>query len=613
MPLRKKATPPLRVAVFGDEKTFVPVVATALIAKRCQIIPVNNSLSPSVFRELHLDLCILDLAEPALAAHVFMRRLPPNLPIIAVIDGAKPEFEFAEIFDVLSRPLDLTRLGEDIDYLRTAARSGDPPPPPPTDTEIERFSEFFYEKCGLHFDRRNRKNLERGIQRRMRVVAAPSVAAYFSYLQTFLESRQEFKKLVALLTIGETSFFRFDPHFSALIEQVIPEMIKRHQATRRLRIWSAGCSTGEEVYSLAITLLHHFPQLANWDLTILGTDISHQSLTAARAGIYRERSLRNVSPELLSEWFIKEGNNWAVSDRLRPLTRFSYLNLQSENYPNPKDETSGCDIIFCRNVLIYFRPETVRAVVSRLRRALRPGGYLFLGHAETLGSGFLDFFRCQHQGGIYYRAGGDDEVEKPTMRPQLPIHGERIQPEFILFAKSNDNHLLPPPLPAETKEKSGKILADKVNNKTTSPENSSSETAPGETGSQILAQGFTLANQGRLDEALALCQQVLQRDDLASRAYFLRGLVHDQQGQSLMAAEDFQRVILLDIKAVMAHYHLGNVYRKVGRKAEAVRSLQTVLRLLTKLGRDESIPEAPDWTVSGLLERCGTELKQLQK
>ncbi|MDO9080888.1 MAG: CheR family methyltransferase, partial [Desulfuromonadales bacterium] len=517
-----------------------------------------------------------------------------------------------EIFDVLTLPVDAVRLGEDIDYLRTAVRCGDPAPLPPNDAELEEFSEFFSDKCGLHFDRRNRKTLERGIQKRMRVVAAPSVAAYFTFLQNSPESRQEFKKLVALLTIGETSFFRFDPHFAALIEKVIPELIKYHQESRRLRIWSAGCSTGEEAYSLAITLLHHFPQLVDWDITILGTDISQQSLAAARQGHYQDRTLRNVTPKLLAEWFVKDDSDWTVTDRLRALTRFSFLNLQSESYPNPKNGTTECDLIFCRNVMIYFRPETVRAVVSRLRRALRPGGYLFLGHAETLGAGFLDFVRCQHHGGTYYRASdpAGEEIAAPAFSKQ---DGNKNKPQFILFEKINDNSLLLPSDKQVEKEKSGIFSVDKVNNKTASPNNTSSATPPTATAIQLLDQGFCLADQGRLDEALSLCRQVLQADDLSPRGYFLRGLIRDQKGQSVLAAEDFQRVILLDLKAVMAHYHLANVYRRIGRKAEALRSLQTVLRLLTRMGGEETIPDAKDWTVSGLQERCQTELKQLEK
>ncbi|MDZ4183511.1 MAG: CheR family methyltransferase [Desulfuromonadales bacterium] len=612
MPLRRKGSPPLRVAVFGDATSFIPSIAPPLIAKNCQIIPVDNTLSPAAFRELHVDLCIIDLAEPALAAHVFMRRLPAELPIIAVVAGTGREFEFAEIFDVLTLPVDADRLGEDIDYLQTAVRCGDPAPLPPSDAELEEFSEFFSDKCGLHFDRRNRKTLERGIQKRMRVVAAPSVAAYFTYLQNSPESRQEFKKLVALLTIGETSFFRFDPHFAALIEKVIPELIKVHQESRRLRIWSAGCSTGEEAYSLAITLLHHFPQLVDWDITILGTDISQHSLAAARQGHYQDRTLRNVTPKLLSEWFVKDDSGWTVTDRLRALTRFSFLNLQSETYPNPKNGTTECDLIFCRNVMIYFRPETVRAVVSRLRRALRPGGYLFLGHAETLGAGFLDFVRCQHHGGTYYRASdpAGEEIAAPAFSKQ---DESKNKPQFILFEKINDNSLLLPVDKQATQEKSGIFSVDKVNSKTASPNNRTLATPPATTAEQLLDQGFSLADQGRLDESLSLCRQVLHADDLSPRGYFLRGLIRDQKGQSVLAAEDFQRVILLDLKAVMAHYHLANVYRRIGRKAEALRSLETTLRLLTRMGGDETIPDAKDWTVSGLQERCRAELKLLEK
>ena len=612
MPPTRKGAAPLRVAVFGDATSFLPSITPLLIAKSCQIIPVDNTLSPVAFRELRVDLCIIDVAEPALAAHVFMRRLPAELPIIAVVAESGREFEFAEIFDVLTLPADAVRLGEDIDYLRTAVRCGDPAPLPPTDAELEEFSEFFSDKCGLHFDRRNRKTLERGIQKRMRVVAAPSVAAYFTFLQNSPESRQEFKKLVALLTIGETSFFRFDPHFAALIEKVIPELIKYHQESRRLRIWSAGCSTGEEAYSLAITLLHHFPQLVDWDITILGTDISQQSLAAARQGHYQDRTLRNVTPKLLTEWFVKADSGWTVAERLRALTRFSFLNLQSETYPNPKNGTTECDLIFCRNVMIYFRLETVRAVVSRLRRALRPGGYLFLGHAETLGAGFLDFVRCQHHGGTYYRAG--DQTTEGNATQVFPKQDENInKPQFILFKKVNDNSLLPPSVRQDEKEKSGIFLANKVNNKTVSQKDTPIATPPTATASLLLDQGFSLADQGRLDEALTLCQQVLRADDLSPRGYFLRGLIRDQQGQGELAAEDFQRVILLDLKAVMAHYHLANVYRRIGRKSEALRSLQTALRLLARMDEKEAIADAKDWTVSGLQERCRAELKPLEK
>ena len=608
-----KRISPLRVGVFSDEAKFTTSITAALSVKNCQIIPVDNTLPPATLANFHLDLCIIDLADPAFSAHIFMRRIPNNLPVIAVVEDAGREFEFAEIFDVMVRPVDPVRLGENIDYLRKASRPGDAPPLPPTDVELEQFSEFVSRHCGLHFDRRNRKNLERGIIRRMSVVAATSVAAYFSYLERFQESRQELKKLASLLTIGETSFLRFDPHFSALIEKVLPELIKQQESTRRLRIWSAGCSTGEEVYSLALTLLRNFPQLASWDITILGTDISHKSLVSAREGVYRERALRNVAPELLEEWFVKAGTGWAVSDRLRLPTRFSFLNLQSETYPNPKNGTTECDLIFCRNVMIYFRPETVRAVVGRLRRALRPGGYLFLGHAETLGGGFLDFVRCQHQGGIYYRAGAVDTVAE-TAQTFQSFQDENIkQTSFILFEKPDINGQLAMINPAGEEKISSINFVDKVNNKTSSQKIDHVRVPQKTLSGGLLEQGFLLADQGRLDEAFSLCQQVLYEDDLSPRGYLLRGLIRDQQGLSQAAAEDFQKTILLDIKSIMAHYHLAHVYRRLGRRVEALRSLQTVVRLLTKIEGNQTIPDARDWTVSGLLERCGAELKQLEK
>lgn len=612
---KRKIAPTLRVGVFSNNETFLPLITLTLTTQDCEILPVNNTLSPAALRELRLDLCIIDLSEPALNAHIFMRRLPGTLPIIAVTSEVGREFEFAEIFDVLTLPIDAVRLIEDIDYLRSVSRidaSDTLTPLPPTDAEIEQFSDFFAAQCGLYFDRRNRKALERGIQRRMRVVAAPSVASYFAYLQKFLESRQEFKKLVSLLTIGETSFFRFDPHFSALTEQVIPELIRRNQRTRTLRIWSAGCSTGEEVYSLAITLRRHFPQLADWEITILGTDINKPSLTAARAGIYRERALRHVPPDMLSDYFTPSDTGWQVVDTLRNLTRFSFLNLQSETYPHQKDGTTECDIIFCRNVMIYFRPETVRAVVGRLRRALRPGGYLFLGHAETLGGGFLDFVRCQHHGGIYYQAGEEHGAQTGESATRQRLDSKEKH-KVILFEDTNENVMLSGNNEKPGKENSGINSDDKVNNRTASPKQTISSVPPAQVNELSLDKGFQLADQGHLQEALLLCQQFLQSDDLSPRGYFLRGLIHDQLGESQRAAEDFQRAIMLDIKAIMAHYHLAHVYRRLGRKDEAQRSLQSAIRLLSKLGESETIPDAKDSTVAGLLKRCTEELQQLGK
>lgn len=605
----------MRVVLLGETTSATPAIAPFLAAHDCQILPYDSTLSSTALRDLDVDLCIVDLSEPAASANNLLRRIPATLPVIAVVNGSGRELDFTELFDVLFLPIDTLRLKEDLDYLRSALRPGDPLPPPPDDAEIEEFSEFIHEQCGLHFDQRNRKTLERCIQRRMRVVAAPTLAAYRAYLHRFQESRQELKKLASLLTIGETSFFRFDPHFAALTELVIPELLKRNQPEQRLKIWSAGCSTGEEVYSLAIILLQHFPQLADWDVTILGTDISHQSLSIAEQGTYQGRTLRNVPADLLSEWFVKNGKEWTVSDRLRAITRFAFLNLQSESYPNPNNGTTECDLIFCRNVMIYFRPETVRAVVSRLRRALRPGSYLFLGHAETLGTGFLDFVRCQHHGGTYYRAGTIEEDEEKDIPPQAPTDPDEKKNEALLPFVEDHKIILQPPEEVREQEKRSPdlILSDIGREKETPPK--TAEPPPREVtpANDLLEQGFSLADQGRFDEALALCQQLLQKDDLFSRGYLLRGLIRDQQGQSLAAIADYQRAILLDLKGVMAHYYLAGAYRQIGRKDEALRSLETTARLLAKMGEKERVPDAKDWTVKGLLERCRTEVKQLDQ
>lgn len=621
MPLTgKRSNRPLRVAILGDAAHFVRPVTALLAGKNCEIIPAVIDLPPARIRELQLDLCIIDLIEPAAVAHTFMRRISAEIPIIAVVYEPGREFEFAELFDVLQHPIDPDRLHEDLAYLRTAARHDTPPPLPPTDAEIETFSEFLVKVSGLHFDQRNRKILERGVARRMRVVAAPSVQAYYAYLCRYQESRHELKKLVALLTIGETSFFRYEPHFAALTDVVIPELIERNRATRRIRIWSAGCSSGEEVYSLAILFLDRFPQLAGWDISILGTDISKNALAAARKGVYRDRAVRNVGPERLSSWFVRSGSTWAVAERPRSLVRFDFLNLQGESYPDPKSGTAECDMIFCRNVMIYFRPETSRAIVGRLHRALRPGGFLFLGHAETLGSGFLDFKRCQHQGGSYYRAGGPPEapsrgggLARSAASAAAPeADQDKKQPRLSFLENDHLNSKLSKITGSYCADEKTILLSEKENNRTSSPDYVKVDACAVDTPQVLLDRGFVLADQGRFSEALQLCQKVLLQDDLCARGYLLRGLIYDHQGDSASAAEDYRRTILLDIKSLMAHYHLGQLHWRARRRSEAIRSLHGVVRMLRKLPLPERVPDSGEMTVEMLLDRCLADLRRLE-
>ena len=187
------------------------------------------------------------------------------------------------------------------------------------------------------------------------------------------------RKVVEAMTTNETSFFRDLHPFEALRTLVLPEVIKRRQAERRLTIWCAACSSGQEPYTIAMTILEHLPQLAGWDVRILATDLSRDMVAKSRAGRYSQTEVnRGLPASLLVKYFDKKGVEWVVRPDVQRFCEFREMNLIE-----PWGAVPPMDVVFLRNVLIYFDVETKRSILANARRALQPWGYLFLGGAET--------------------------------------------------------------------------------------------------------------------------------------------------------------------------------------------------------------------------------------
>ena len=208
-------------------------------------------------------------------------------------------------------------------------------------------------------------------------------------------------EVVDAMTTNETSFFRDQHPFDALRKQVLPGLIKRRENQRSLRIWSAACSSGQEAYSLAMVLRDDFPMLAGWRIEIVGTDLSPSILERARAGVYSTFEVQRGLPiKLLIKHFEETPNGWRVKDELRRDIRFSQTNLL-----HPITALGSFDIVFCRNVLIYFDVSARHQALRALHRRLQPGGWLLLGHAESLLTLATDFQPLQLQHDLVYRAG----------------------------------------------------------------------------------------------------------------------------------------------------------------------------------------------------------------
>ena len=273
---------------------------------------------------------------------------------------------------------------------------------PLSDSEFRLFKDLIYEECGVSIGTEKRTFLESRLKRRMEEIGIRSGYEYYCLIKRAEGQSQELAALLDTLMICETSFFRNQPQFDLFKEVVIPEIVARKErlGTRMLRVWSAGCSTGQEPYSVAMTILESISQPDQWSVRVFASDLSFTALERAQTGLYRQEHLKNVESHYLNKYFNRDNSHFAMGDVVKKRVIFDYHNLKHDN------GLRGLDIVFCRNVMIYFDAEEQRRLINRFANALVPGGYLFLGHAESL-QGLSNRFTMIHKNkGIAYRLGG---------------------------------------------------------------------------------------------------------------------------------------------------------------------------------------------------------------
>lgn len=255
--------------------------------------------------------------------------------------------------------------------------------PEMTAEEFGMIREFIHEKSGIFFAENKMYLLKNRLIRRMGELEIKSYRDYFYHVK-YDTSLVEFKELMNQVTTNETSFFRNEPQLLSFSEEVLPLLIQAKTESgepRSIKIWSAGCSTGEEPYTLAMMILEKLGSQTGWKVEIIANDISEQVLQQARKGEYSGITLRNVKPTVLNRFFDKVGDVYRVKPEIKSLVKFSHINL---NEPRQMSMHSGFDTIFCRNVMIYFSDKVKRQIVRGYYNSLQPGGYFYIGHSETL-------------------------------------------------------------------------------------------------------------------------------------------------------------------------------------------------------------------------------------
>ncbi len=258
-----------------------------------------------------------------------------------------------------------------------------------TDDEFKKFAKLIYDESGIYLKDSKITLLSNRLRKRLQALQFNEFADYYGYLQGLIGDRKktEYEMLIDVVSTNETYFFRNDRHFMAMADFCIPEIVKKKHE-KKLRIWSAACSTGEEPFTMAICLLEKMDLLRGWDIKIIATDIAPSVLEFARVGNYSGRRIEKVPGEFLQKYFTPKKNDpgmYTVIPDLRKMVDFHYLNFFKDPFP------TGLDIIFCRNVMIYFDKTHQRKLVANFYKSIQDHGYLFIGHSETLHSISDDF------------------------------------------------------------------------------------------------------------------------------------------------------------------------------------------------------------------------------
>ena len=244
------------------------------------------------------------------------------------------------------------------------------------DADFEKYRAFIYKESGITFTPTNRSILESRLKERLREKKVDSLGEYYTRISS---DKEELKSFLDSITTNLTRFFRNQPHFDALEKFVVPELInniKKGGANNTLRIWSAGCSTGEEPYTIAMLLSEKLPPL--WKFEIIASDLSLKCLLTAKEGFYGDTKIDGIPPDYLPKYFDKVDGGYVIKPEIKSKIKFDYHNLNNDSGQR------GFDIVFCRNVIIYFDEAAQKGVIDRFWDAMAPKSFLFIGHSESL-------------------------------------------------------------------------------------------------------------------------------------------------------------------------------------------------------------------------------------
>ncbi|GAB4265579.1 MAG: hypothetical protein Kow0092_17980 [Deferrisomatales bacterium] len=436
--------------------------------------------------------------------------------------------------------------------------------------ELHRVRSVLEERAGLEIRTDRESAFLQAVRCRMVARLTPTVRAYAGFLEKLGDASGETELLAGLLSVGETYFWRYAGQFRALQAHLIPGLVAdKGRESRTLRIWSAGCATGEEVYSLAMACREAVPE--GWRVHIVGTDIHRPSLAAAQQGVYGGRTLRNLPLHLQKKYMEPAPGGGRIAEPLREGVRFEFLNLADPRLGAWARAHGPFDAIFCRNTIIYFHRAAVDHLIETFEGALRAEGGLFLGPSETIYPRRAGLEPVRSMGCFFYRKALSPAPRRASRPPTAS--GD---PRAADLYRSGLARLDAEDFPAAERR-----FRELVR---TWPDD-----ARGHTGLALL-----LANEGREGEACEHLGKAVRGEPVLAEPRFLQGLIAERRGEEVVALGHYRETLEVDPEFFMAHVNRAWILRRLGRRGGFVQEMHAALRIL------KTRPRIPRWATGGV-------------
>jgi len=434
------------------------------------------------------------------------------------------------------------------------------------------------------------------------------------WLKNISWTTKEMDILTTHLTVGETYFFREKAWLDVFLNQIIQDLIRiRKGSDQSIRIWSAGCCSGEEPYSVAILLKEAIPDLKNWDISILGTDLNHIFLAKAEKGQYTSWSFRETSSLRKNRFFTKEGNSWQIDPEIKNMVSFAMFNLADDLYPSGSTRTQNMDVIFCRNVLMYFTPEQIRRVVRRFYQSLSEGGWLIVGAVELDNSYFSDFSPVRFGSFTVYQK--PLVSLQPVAKPDLSAI-VKPRPVFFVASKTGRQHAIisishPPRASVMNNQEKTAAGPNAVNLFNEGRYERCSTVCESilltdKDNIEILTfQVRSKANLGLLDEAMCWARKLAELPGVRADHFCLIANIFLEKNEIVSAEEVLKRALYLDPHHLMSHYLLATIANQPENKRIALKHLKNVKELLDQFEDESLVPGSDGMTVGGFRKILG--------